>query len=492
MQANQSAVKYTPMNEITSDSQIEYVHAKESELVKKFGNILIVNASFHLLCTFLGKNLGYFLSKKPFFYGTIPEWAGKTVEQVVKTRNIIQDRILDLLYEKDSGSFKALRCQIRSSADGKPFVYSSWFSATNKVPEEIARTNTMNLEQARIIQLVDQMCYRIDYLISKIDEYKNCDYDFIVLEEFQRISKFFKIVAEQSKSAIAELFRYQALSNDDKKKPNSMKKLNGPPKAPTKAVNVTKTLTLAPKKKSKSKKAKIVKPVESVEQVEQVESIKSMQTDEPVAIGSLPNKPVTKEISYASMAGSTVVNDELFQINEDTMDTQDFEEPQFNTDNCQEEEVIEEFPVLSAQPLASKKHSKAAKPAKPILNIVRPTKSRQAKPAPVKTVAVKSVPAKTVSAPVKAVTKSVSPIIKKDQISVKSTVDDMIKVDIFTGMVNGQSTFKATLMPRSVYESDSISLSMTKVDMYDGIVDGKVAFRKILVPSALYESFNSV
>ncbi|BCS83436.1 hypothetical protein QLL95_gp0687 [Cotonvirus japonicus] len=277
---------------------------------EKFGHIRVVTASFHLLLTFLIRHLKFMSTRDEKTFGCLVAWADKTVKQVSSERNLLQDILHETAkYEINSFSANALRCTQYVNEKDETSYYSAWYKSRNFVPEEVLENNTLTLVDASAVELLDQLAFRLGKVSFNINRNGNCEYDFFVKEEFDKLSDCFNklkdYLMDNSDSKIDyDDFLEKARRQQIAKQNYYASKANQTP--------VTVSVTREPSAPRKSTKGKTfdkssVKPKKLDFEDDKTEESKENKPVEPIVVPAEACKPVVKTISFAETAKKNLV-----------------------------------------------------------------------------------------------------------------------------------------------------------------------------------------
>lgn len=173
---------YKPMANITIESK-----EKGPTLLEKYGHIAVVTASLNLLFLFLKRQFFFLSTREKEKFGQIVEWAENNWENVENMRDDILDDLDVIAFDYPSSySAKFFGCFVEASNSGKQYSLSRWYQNKFSVPKEIEEEYTLILGQARINQLLDQLCFRINNAVYRIGRGGNCDYDLTVKSNFEK------------------------------------------------------------------------------------------------------------------------------------------------------------------------------------------------------------------------------------------------------------------------------------------------------------------
>ena len=309
---------YTPMADAAVDDNNSNTR-QNNNIVDKFGSVTVVTASFHQLLSFLLRQLGYLSKRDEKFFGSIVAWANSQLVKITKSRDAIRAQLDEISYaQRNCASASELGCEIRCNNEGENYFYSRWYSAINKVPRDIADKNTMTLGEARCTHLLDQICYRLNKVHMKIDTNGNCDYDFTVMSVFNKEFKFYDDLRTQAQTEadkLAELQQTRKTSRESEPRtPRSNQNTQNMPSTPRKnKSNPISRSNVTPRKINFDE-----------DQTEMAESNEDSDTTKKV-YNLPPSKPVTKTISFASMAKNSTVQqpETVAKISDDSFVVED-------------------------------------------------------------------------------------------------------------------------------------------------------------------------
>jgi len=275
-------------------------------LVEKFGHYTVVSASMNLLISFLKKQLYFLSTREESKFGPIVPWSTKLIDQVDAQRETLRQCIEDVAYDApSSGASRVLGCRIKASKTGEQYCYCRWYSAQNRVSDEIVDEHTITLVQARTNNLLDQICFRLNNLIYRLDKNGNCEFDCEIKDDFNKIYTFFNECLKESEPLI------QTVENLKPMRQEAFRTNGGRTAYRTPQRNSTsrKDIPAAPQKPSPSPRATASMTPRKLDMDEAGKPVD--EASKPVPRTSFPVVPVviSNNFSYASALKNTVPKD---------------------------------------------------------------------------------------------------------------------------------------------------------------------------------------
>lgn len=154
---------------------------EKSSVLTKFGSTQIVIASPKILLVFLLRKMNWLISKRPENLKIFIEWSENNIDNVLKIKKELEKHIDTLCKEyPNSITAKILGCENINETKSE-YSYSTWYNRRIFVNEKIMKDYTLILADSNIDSLCDQISYRLEIIINKIDEFKITGYEKEVL-----------------------------------------------------------------------------------------------------------------------------------------------------------------------------------------------------------------------------------------------------------------------------------------------------------------------
>lgn len=423
---------YTPMVGVAVDDNNSNSR-QNNNIVDKFGDVTVVTASFHQLLSFLLRQLGYLSKRDENFFGSIVAWANSQLDSIIKSRDAIRAQLDEISYaQRNCASASELGCEVRCNNEGENYFYSRWYSATNKVPRDIAENNTLTLKDARCTHLLDQICYRLNKVYMQIDKNGNCDYDFTVMSLFNREFKFYDGIRIQAKTETDKLTELQKTRKTARE---------SEPRTPRSNNSITQNMQSAPRKNNPNPKSRsnttntVPRKINFDEdKTEMAESNEESDTTKKV-YNLPPSKPVTKTVSFASMAKNSSVTqpETVVKVSDDSIVVEDLNDeiPVEDSKGQKMMNMAENFRQTAAnlKEKIQERNEKINKVLQETLNKTIPEEDKIIK-----------IPKDYPDTPFAPTCESSSP-----------SDTDFVQARLFTGFLDGQATYTTVIMTRAQY-----------------------------------------
>lgn len=226
--------KYKPM----ASKKVDPDRNNAPTVLEKYGHITVVTASINLLFLFLKRQL-YFLSTRDVErFGEMVGWATTNLEDLEKIKGDIRDTLDEIAFDyRTSFSARFLGCKVQKNNDGREFSYCRWYHERNSASDKIKEENPLTLGEARANDLLDQLCFRLNNLIYRINRDGNCDYDFYAEKLFRGTRSEIDDMLEDFLVQQKTLEEFQE-KNRKEKQSNKTNGKNSKPKTDVKKTNI--------------------------------------------------------------------------------------------------------------------------------------------------------------------------------------------------------------------------------------------------------------
>ncbi|MEM0353965.1 MAG: hypothetical protein QXW79_00150 [Thermoplasmata archaeon] len=208
---------------IEDDSTIDQMSSVSSrmsssydEYLTNYGQITIVTASFRLLINFLLKKLKWISTLDKKIFGEVVEWADAIMKsgEINKVRKNIFVLIIDAVTNyNQASSYWIMGCgkKVIKYQDGstREFPFSKWYSSKWYVSRDVLKKNPLTLESAECDHLLNQICYRLENFLIKLEKNKNSLFDARVEEEFRNSYKYFNDLLISAKKYMNDITKLE-------------------------------------------------------------------------------------------------------------------------------------------------------------------------------------------------------------------------------------------------------------------------------------------
>ena len=165
----------------------------KNSVVKKCGMTAVVDASFGTILSFLIWRLYNLKNNNTKKYGMIVSWASANIDKVLESRKKIRECLNIAFENKNCNTNSVLQCFEKKTVDGINYNISSWYSFNPHFIKTDDCDNNLILKGAEVYHLLDQICYRFNIVMPKLEENQLCDDDAKIYKELFAIQNFFNL-----------------------------------------------------------------------------------------------------------------------------------------------------------------------------------------------------------------------------------------------------------------------------------------------------------